>query len=315
MRKKRKKTSKLVWGILVLLLAAMVAFGIYITTRTKQAESRSTDFYYLETATSAMKPERKEIVGNTEAELLSAALIELKSGPKTEGLEGVVPKNVKFVSANLDKGIVTVNVNSSYIQMKAGEELLCRASIVWTLTGLDFVSKVKITVDGEELKKTNGEPMGLMGRDDIVIDAVISPEPTNRQTVKLYFSNQDATGLSVEEREIEVNPNVPLEKYVMEQLIAGPKESGHYATVPPETKIRDIKTVDGICYVDLSSEFVSKHSGGSTGEGLTIYSIVDSLAELENVKKVQFLIEGEKVEEFKGHVDFSKPFEAKEPEF
>jgi germination protein M len=95
----------------------------------------------------------------------------------------------------------------------------------------------------------------------------------------------------------------------LEQLIAGPKEEDHYATIPPETKIMDVTTTsDGVCYVNLSQEFVTKHSGGSTGELLTIYSIVNSLSEMENVEKVQFLIEGEKVEAFKGHVDFSTPF-------
>lgn len=297
-------------GIFIVIL--MACGIIYQSTRTKDAISISTDFYFLENSSSTMKTETKEIRGDTNADILSSVLTELKKGPKTEGLIGVIPEKVVFESANLDNGIATIHINSAYTDMKAGEELLCRASIVWTLTGLDFVNQVKITVDGEELKKTNGEPMGLMSRDDIVIDAVISPEPTNHEMVKLYFSNQDATDLMVEEREIQVNPNIPLEKYIMEQLIEGPKDSELAATVPSETKIRDIKTVDGICYVDLSSEFVTKHNGGSTGENLTVGSIVNSLTELDNIKKVQFLIEGEKVEEFKGHLDFSKPFERME---
>lgn len=171
---------------------------------------------------------------------------------------------------------------------------------------------MRITVAGEDIKKANGQVIGIMGADDVVIDTVISPEPKNYRTVKLYFSNKDATQFNVEEREIEVNPNEPIEKYIIEELIKGPKESGSYPTVPPETKLRSIKTetTDGICYVDLSGDFVVKHTGGSAGEWFTIYSIVNSLTELDNIKKVQFLIEGEKQQDFKGHMDFSKPFEA-----
>ena len=95
----------------------------------------------------------------------------------------------------------------------------------------------------------------------------------------------------------------------MEQLIAGPESKDLFPTVPPETKIRDVKVVDGICYVDLSMEFVTKHGGGSSGEAFTIYSIVNSLTELSNINKVQFLIEGEKLDEYKGDFDFGKPFE------
>lgn len=311
MRKKKKKINRnltmIYAGLFCLIL--IVCGIVYQTTRPKDSVSQIIEFYFLENTTSTMKTEPREVSGDTNADLLSSALAELKKGPKVEGLVGLIPEKVLFESANLDNGIATIHINSAYSDMKSGEELLCRASIVWTLTGLDFVSQVRITVGGEELKKTNGEPIGPMSRKDIVIDAVISPEPTNSETVKLYFSDQDAMQLVIEEREIQVNPNVPLEKYVMEQLIVGPKTSDLYATVPSETKIRDIKTVDGICYVDLSSEFVTKHSGGSTGEGLTVYSIVNSLTELSNIKKVQFLIEGEKVEEYKGHLDFSKPFD------
>ena len=41
---------------------------------------------------------------------------------------------------------------------------------------------------------------------------------------------------------------------------------------------------------------------------LTVYSIVNSLCELDEVEKVQFLIEGEKQIEYKGHIEFDKPF-------
>ena len=74
----------------------------------------------------------------------------------------------------------------------------------------------------------------------------------------------------------------------MDELIKGPQAKGSLATVPPETKVRNIMTQDGICYVDLSSEFVSRHSGGKAKELLTIYSIVNSLTALDDVSKVQF---------------------------
>lgn len=308
---------KLIVKILLAALVCILAISAVLyklgneknSSEDENVTSLSLDFYYVDTVSSTMKSEKKEIKGKDNAEIISSALTELKKGPVSEELVSPIPENVNFNSATLDGEEATVDISSEYLNMKSGEELLCRGSIVWTLTGLDFIKYVKITVNGDELKQTNGQPMGKMSRDDIVIDAVVSPETTNYETVKLYFSNDESTGLESEERKIEVNPNQPLEKYIVEQLIAGPKDKDLVATIPPETKIRDIKTIDGICYLDLSSEFVTKHNGGSTGETLTIYSIVNSLAELDKINKVQFLIEGEKQAEFKGHIDFSKPFE------
>ena len=44
---------------------------------------------------------------------------------------------------------------------------------------------------------------------------------------------------------------------------------------------------------------------------MTVYAIVNSLTELDDIKKVQFLIDGQKVENY-GSVIFSEPFERNE---
>ncbi|MDD3569780.1 MAG: GerMN domain-containing protein [Lachnospiraceae bacterium] len=308
-----KKRNLIYISILVIVFAAIFA----VSSLKSEEESTSAepinltqDIYYVDVESSNLKTEQHVIGGKSLLEMLTNAAIELKNAPKSETLVSAIPQNVQILDVSLKDNVVTVNVSKNYADMKTGEEMFCRAALVWTFTGFYFVDEVEILVEGVPLAKTNGTPFGPMGRDDLIVDAQIEAEPTNSTRVfTLYFANEDATALVAEERRVEVNPNQPVEKYILEQLILGPKEAGHVATVPPETKIRNIKTADKICYVDLSEEFVTKHGGGSTGETLTIYSIVNSLAELKDVEKVQFLIEGEKQDEFKGHLEFGKPFE------
>ncbi|MEA4815688.1 MAG: GerMN domain-containing protein [Lachnospiraceae bacterium] len=311
-KKKGKGKEILKYLSMVVVLALIVLAAIlFISQKEKVSEEKNTikiNLYFPMAASSELKAESREISGNDEADILSNVLKELAGGPKTEGLSRALPENVKINSAKINGTAVTVDFSEEYSSLKSGEELLCRGSIVWTLTELDFIDSVAITVNGEPLLKSTGEEIGSMSRDDVVLDKEISPEPSSTVTVKLYFADSTASHLEVEERNIEANPN-DIEKKILEQLITGPESNDLSPTVPPETKIRDVKVVDGICYVDLSMEFVTKHSGGSTGEALTIYSIVDSLTELSNVNKVQFLIEGEKLDEYKGHLDFGKPFE------
>ena len=151
-----------------------------------------------------------------------------------------------------------------------------------------------------------------MDRDNVVLDPMISPDKINTQTVTLYFLDSGGMGLCEEKRTIEVKQSLTLENQIVEQIIRGPESDSLLPTVSMETKIGNIKTEEGICYVDLSSEFISKQTGGQNTDEMTIYSIVNSLTELENVKKVQFLIEGEKVNDLNGRVDLSKPFERDE---
>lgn len=308
---KNKKFVYAFIGFIVLLSAAFFA-NDYMSKQ--QAPSQETinltqSIYFVDKESNGIKSEEREVGGENLLEMLYNAVEKMETAPKNESLTSAIPEGLTILGIELGDEIAKVNLSSNYNELKTGDEMLFRAAIVWTFTDFYFVDEVELLVDGTPLTKSNGEELGPMGRDDLIIDAQIEAEPTSStRVITLFFADETAENLIPEERRIEVNANQPIEKYIMEQLILGPKETGSVATVPHETKIRSIQTMDGICYVDLSQEFASKHNGGSTGEYFTIYSIVNSLCELSEVEKVQFLIEGEKQDEFKGHMEFSQPF-------
>ena len=63
-------------------------------------------------------------------------------------------------------------------------------------------------------------------------------------------------------------------------------------------------------FVDLSKEVVSRHTGGSTNEALTVYTLVDALtANLPAIQSVQILVDGKQVETLAGHIDLRRPLE------
>ena len=82
-----------------------------------------------------------------------------------------------------------------------------------------------------------------------------------------------------------------LEKLVMEQLIKGPEVTAANPTINPATKVINVTVNDGTCYVNLDQTFLTQVY--TVNSEVTIYSIVNSLVELENVNKVQILINGE----------------------
>ena len=63
---------------------------------------------------------------------------------------------------------------------------------------------------------------------------------------------------------------------------------------------------EDICFVNLKSDFTEKNSGNAAKEKLAVYSIVDSLTELKNIKRVQFLMDGKRVDKF-GELDIKYP--------
>jgi len=123
--------------------------------------------------------------------------------------------------------------------------------------------------------------------------------------VVLYFADPSGNYLVPEKRPL---PKVEgLARATVEELIKGPAPgSPNLPTIPKGTVLRDINVrPDGLCRVDFSRELIKNHSGGSLGETLTVYSIVNTLTQFPTIKQVQILVEGQLVLTIAGHVDVS----------
>lgn len=137
-----------------------------------------------------------------------------------------------------------------------------------------------------------------------------APEPGKpRVLVNLYFADDQAELLVRETREvIEPQSDSALAQAVVEELIKGPR-GGLQPTMPPGTALRSqVSCAEGVCTVDFTEQFVSAHPGGTSGELMTIYSVVESLrASVPGVKGVRFLVEGKTRDSLAGHVFLGGP--------
>ena len=81
------------------------------------------------------------------------------------------------------------------------------------------------------------------------------------------------------------------------------------SAVPPGTALRAVFiTEGGEAFVDLSRDVVSSHTGGTLGELLTVYTLVNALTEnLPAITAVQVLVDGKEVETLSGHIDLRRP--------
>ena len=254
------------------------------------------NIYYVETDTKLVKPESVTVNGSDEKEILTEILADIKSTPKTETLYCAIPENVKFNSAIVEGRTIKIDFSSEFNDMSQRDKMLCIACVTWTLTELDFVDDVMFGVNGEKITYSNGKTLATLDRESVVIDNDISSQPINYETVVLYFGNGRKNGFVTEVRQIQVNPNQPIERYIVEELIKGTEQGNASSILPSDLKIRDIKTTDGVCYVDLSNEFINKMGTLPNDRFCAVYGIVNSLCELETVNKVQFLVEGERLE-------------------
>lgn len=134
--------------------------------------------------------------------------------------------------------------------------------------------------------------------------------PPSLKAVKLCFTGPDGNYLSLEERKIILReePNAQI-KDVLKELIRGPENKDLSSTLPNETKVRAVYLKNQDICVDFSSSLSENHPGGSTGELLTVYSIVNTLLlNFPSYTRVQILIQGKPRETLAGHIDIRNPF-------
>lgn len=140
----------------------------------------------------------------------------------------------------------------------------------------------------------------------------VNPNPSQEKiTAIVYFSDGDAMYLVPEEVEL-VKDNRPIAELLVEKLIAGPVNADLGPVIPDGTKLLSLEIVDGVAYVNFSREAKTNHWGGTAGETMTIYGVVNTLTQLPEVEQVQFLIEGEKEESIWGHGYTMEPFDPSE---
>lgn len=124
------------------------------------------------------------------------------------------------------------------------------------------------------------------------------------KNVTIYYSDADATNLVKKNITIKPQDNT-LEEEIIGKLKEQPSDENLFAVIPSNVSILSVRTEKNITYVDVSSEDLY---GGSTQERFMIDGIVMSLTELENIEKVQFLIDGNKAETLMGHYTIEEPF-------
>jgi len=134
----------------------------------------------------------------------------------------------------------------------------------------------------------------------------VQPVPTEEMfEINLYFSDSQAMYLVPEKRKISQTPSLAIQAVV--ELIKGPENSDLYPTIPEGTQVNELYIAGDIAYIDLSEEIFKNHPGGSSGELMTVYSIVNTLTEISKIKGVQILVEGNEKKTLIGHVDISMP--------
>lgn len=133
---------------------------------------------------------------------------------------------------------------------------------------------------------------------EYIPEVEISDGELRKTIVTLYFVDEKndvkSESRMIDSKELIRNPYIVL----VGMLIDGPSESNLKAIIPCNTKIIDAKLNKKCVTVNLSKEFINEAIGDVNQKSKMIYTIVNTLTELNEVQSVKFLIEGEEIDGF-----------------
>ena len=294
--KKRKITAL----VMALVLGAVAFSGC----GKKETESKYKIYYINE--------EQGEVLAESfvpSEETTQTMLEEMTEKLNKKNAEGhtLLPENIEIQSCVDDDGMIRVDFNQEYHDLNPVDEVLLRASIVKDYVQIPNIYLVTITAEGTPIVDSQWQEIGAMSLDSFLENTGKEIMAYQYKELNLYFTNEEGNQLVPEARQVYYNGNTPIEKVIVEQLLRGPGESGHYATLPSDTRIVGVSVADGIAYVNLGKQFVDEAL--PVDAQIPIYSIVNSLIDAGNVSQVQISINGDTSLLFKDKVDMNQLFQ------
>ncbi len=115
----------------------------------------------------------------------------------------------------------------------------------------------------------------------------------------MYFTSKDTNTLVPEARNIDVK-ELTKEPYqvLINLLMEGPKNEKLEKNIPEGTKINKIEKKGNTICIDVSKEFIENQKNDVKVQSQAIYSIVNTMTQLNEIEAVKIIVDGEENSSF-----------------
>ena len=274
--------------IISLILMLSLTISLFGCGEAEKEQTSGTFVYFINKAGDDLNKEEYRVKSDNANSQITDLLDALSKDGDDKGDKAAVPENVIVNGFKLENGIITVDFNSEYNQLENQREVMCRAAVVLTLIQINAVDGIEFTVEDKPYEKVAGSRMGIMNASSFVSMLRGGDDQFARADFLLYFGNDEGAKLKKYELKNANYGNKSKEEFIVRKLISGPDKDGYTATLNKNVKLRSVSTSNNICYVDFDDSFLRERSG--VLDEVCIYSIVNSLCELNDIHEVQITV-------------------------
>lgn len=131
----------------------------------------------------------------------------------------------------------------------------------------------------------------------------------NTIETRLYFVDAEMLRLVPVTMSIPEGKTQRMAQRVCDEIVKGRDENPKIRRIIPNVKRGlSVKVKNGCAYVNISRQLAENHPDGRDLEILSVYQIVNSLAEIDGVVTVRFTVDGEVTRNFMGYLDMRETF-------
>ncbi len=248
-------------------------------------------FYYLRTETAytgidgVIAPEQRELDGIRED--LGAILDLYCQGPVSAGLENPLPPDAFLLSHTLEDEVLTLVFSPQLAQLNGIELTAAAGCLTRTFLGLTGAKKLILKADGALLG-------GQTAMELSTADLELQDDSLDRmlQDFTVYYTNLDRRYLIGQEVSVDPSAQESIPMQLLELMLMPPAGSNLHSALPEGTRIEGVSVVDGLCTVELSTEFEDRRFYSLTSQVLSLMSVVNTLTALPEIQRVEFVCEG-----------------------
>lgn len=277
--------------MLLLLLLGLLLLGCGRQSRTEGEKKDGLSQYYVNVDETKLISDTFKTDKTQTADLVTAVVENLKNQEGGKYTLRLLPENVSIQEYRLENSQLILNMSAAYGELEKTREILTRAGLVNSFNQIEGVDSVQILVDGKARMGADGSELAAMTSADFVEAEGREIDAYQYATFTLYFADETGKYLVEEKQKVYYGTSVPKEREVVELLNRGPVSAELKGTMPADLKILNVTLSDKVVYVNLNDAFLN--GTAQVSEKVVVYSLVNSLLELEGAEKVQISVNGE----------------------
>lgn len=242
---------------------------------------------------------------NVARELISGLTLDGdKSSIIPNGFKPIIPAGTSILNIKLEDNILFINFSSELMDIKNDYEEKMIESLIYTLTSVDGIDKVKIQVEGNDLNKLphSGKILPTVLDKSYGINKkfeITSLKDIDSYTVYYVSSYNDNKYYVPVTRYINNKEDNDKIKIIVDELAAAPiYETNLMSYLNGGTELLDYKLEDGILKLNFNNSILDDIASNNILEEV-IYTISLSVQDLySDVKEVDFLVENKEINNY-----------------